>query len=129
MNDIVETRPRTGALVGAVIADIAVVIAFVALGRASHAEQVWSGLWATALPFLVGLALGWLLARAWRRPLSPLRAGIPVWLATVVGGVLVRAIFDTGTEVSFILVTAGVLLVGLVGWRAVAALARRARTV
>ncbi|GAA1958660.1 DUF3054 domain-containing protein [Microbacterium aquimaris] len=127
MSQTVQTRPRSGTVVGAVVADLAVVIAFVAIGRASHDEGVWAGLWATSFPFLVGLTAGWLLSRAWRGPLSPLRAGVPIWGATVVIGVLVRAAFGAGTEVSFIAVTAVVLLVGLLGWRAIAAPVMRSR--
>lgn len=107
--------------------DVVLVVAFAAIGRASHDTSVWSGLWTTAWPFLAGLALGWLLTRAWRAPAAPLRTGLGVWAVTVAGGMLLRAASDQGTAVPFIVVATLTLLVFLVGWRAIAALVARLR--
>jgi len=111
----------------ALAVDIVAVILFAVVGRASHAENVLIGLGTTAWPFLTALAAGWLLAFAWRAPLAPLRSGAPVWAVTVVGGMLLRAVSGQGTALAFVIVAALTLLLLLVGWRAVAALAMRGR--
>jgi hypothetical protein len=48
-----------------------------------------------------------------------------VWVGTLVGGMLLRAMTGGGVQVSFVLVAAVVLAVLLLGWRAVARLALR----
>ena len=107
--------------------DAVLVVAFAAIGRASHDAGVWSGLWHTAWPFLAGLGLGWVVTLAWRAPTAPVRTGIGVWAVTVVGGMLLRAVSGQGIAVAFIVVASLTLFVALVGWRVVAALVRRAR--
>jgi hypothetical protein len=108
--------------VPALVADVVLVVAFAAIGRASHAEGVLgpggAGLATTAWPFLVGLVAGWAAARAWRAPLAPVRTGIPVWIATVVVGMLLRAVTGQGVAVAFVVVATLTLAVFLVGWRA-----------
>jgi hypothetical protein len=48
------------------------VLLFAAIGRSSHAEFVDAlGVLTTAAPFLLGLVVGWLVARAWRCGLAP----------------------------------------------------------
>jgi hypothetical protein len=122
-------RPRAGR---ATAVDGAAVIVFAAIGRATHDGDVlgtWgSGLATTAWPFLVALALGWLACRGWRAPAAPLRTGVPIWLATVVGGMLLRALSGQGTAVPFIVVATLTLLLLLVGWRLVATFVARRRT-
>lgn len=113
---------------GAAVLDVALVVAFAAIGRASHDSDVLGGLWMTAWPFLVGLVGGWLITRAWRRPLTVIRTGIPVWLSTVVIGMLLRAVTGQGTAVAFIVVATLTLGLLLIGWRSVVALVVRART-
>lgn len=107
--------------------DVVLVIAFAAIGRASHDSDVWAGLWQTAWPFLAGLALGWLVTLAWRAPLAPVRTGLGVWAVTVVGGMLLRAVSGQGTALPFIIVASVTLLIALVGWRVIATVVRRAR--
>ena len=121
-----SVRPR--AIAVALLLDIALVVAFAALGRASHDSDVFGGLWQTAWPFLVGLALGWLVTLAWRAPLAPVRTGLGIWAATVIGGMLLRAASGQGTAPAFIIVATLTLLVLLVGWRVIAALVARRRT-
>ena len=121
-----SVRPRTIAL--ALLLDTALVVAFAALGRASHDSDVFGGLWQTAWPFLLGLALGWLLTLAWRAPLAPVRTGLGVWAATVIGGMLLRAASGQGAAPAFIIVATLTLLVLLVGWRVIVALVARRRT-
>jgi hypothetical protein len=103
--------------------DAALVVVFAALGRASHAEaNPVLGALSTAWPFLVGLGLGWALVR-WRSGHWPISVGngIGVWLITLVGGMLLRAVTGQGTAPSFVLVAAAVLAAFLLGWRWLAA--------
>ena len=120
-------RPRTRTIVLALIVDVVLVESFAALGRASHDSDVFGGLWLTAWPFLVGLGIGWLVTLAWRAPLAPVRTGLGVWAATVIGGMLLRAASGQGTALPFIIVATLTLLVLLVGWRLTAVLFARRR--
>jgi hypothetical protein len=122
---VARVRPRTILL--ALLLDIVLVVGFAALGRASHDSDVFGGLWLTAWPFLVGLGVGWLVMTAWRAPDAPVRTGLGVWAATVVGGMLLRAASGQGTALPFIIVATVTLLVLLVGWRLIAALVTRRR--
>ncbi len=110
------------AVLGALAADVACVLLFVVLGRRSHDEA--SGASSTlnvAAPFLIGLAVGWVLSpRLHARPRS-IRAGVDVWLATMVVGVLLRWFaWDRSTAFTFVLVAAAFLGLFLLGWRVVA---------
>lgn len=115
----------------ALLVDAALVVVFAAIGRATHDGDVLgpagSGLATTAWPFLVGLLLGWAVSIGWRRPLAPLRTGLPVWAVTLVVGMLLRALSGQGIAVAFIIVAGITLLLFLVGWRAIAALVARTR--
>jgi Na+/proline symporter len=104
--------------------DAALIVGFAALGRRSHEEgSSLTGILGVAAPFLVALSVGWLVARAWRAPLS-LRVGVFVWLVTVVGGLALRsAVFGRGIAPAFIAVAFVTLGVLLVGWRAAARVA------
>ena len=108
--------------------DVLAVLLFAAVGRRSHAEGLAVlGVLRTAWPFLVGVATGWLLSRAWRAPDALLAAGVPVWLGALVVGMLLRVATGAGTAPSFVVVAAISLAVLLLGWRLVArgVLARR----
>lgn len=102
-------------------ADVAAVIAFVIVGRANHDEATTIGAVAgTAAPFLIALAAAWLIARAWRSPLS-WPTGISVWLITAAGGLLVRRfVFGDGIALGFLIAGTAFLGLFLVGWRAMA---------
>ena len=115
----------------AALVDLACVLVFAAIGRASHGEAVGpTGLLTTTWPFAAGWLLGWVLvlavpsARA--RPLGPL-AGALVWVPTVVVGMLLRMATGAGVQTSFVIVATVVLGVFLLGWRGVATLVRRSR--
>lgn len=113
------TRARTTAL--ALALDLLVVVAFATTGRRSHAEGVTAaGVAVTAWPFAVGAGAGWVAARGWRAPTSVPRTGVPVWVAAVAGGMLLRRLTGEGTAASFVVVATVVLGVALLGWRAVA---------
>ena len=92
---------------------------FALVGRQSHDEGAsLAGLGRTAWPFLLGLTIGWLVLRAWRDPLPPLRTGVPLALITVAAGMLARWASDQGTALPFVIVATVFLLACLVGWRA-----------
>lgn len=109
----------------AVALDVALVTAFVLIGRGSHgsgpALLAFAG---TLWPFLTALALGWLVSFAWRRPDGLLLPGLVVWGITVGGGMLLRSLAGGGVQPSFVIVTALVLAVFLLGWRGIARLLR-----
>ncbi|GAA3766456.1 DUF3054 domain-containing protein [Microbacterium kribbense] len=115
--------------VWSLVADIVIVIVFAVAGRASHAEALdLGGIATTAWPFLAALVVGWAVTLAWRAPARPLRTGVPLWLVTLVGGMLLRVLSAQGTAVPFIIVAAVFLLITLVGWRVLArVIARRRR--
>ncbi len=108
-------------VVFAALTDVLAVVLFVVLGRRSHDEgSTLSAIFGVAAPFLIGLAAGWVVARAWRAPMA-LRTGVTVWAVTVVLGMVLRHwAWDRGTAASFIVVATLVLGTFLVGWRALA---------
>lgn len=98
--------------------DAGVVTAFVAIGRRNHDEDPGViGLLSTAAPFLVGLVVGWLVAKAWEDPM-PIRKGLTIWPITVVVGMIGRRLAGDGTALSFVIVATVFLGATLVGWRA-----------
>lgn len=120
------TRSDTRPAVLALAADIVCVIVFCAVGRRSHAEGLTvNGIAETAWPFLSGTAIGWLLARGWRRPTALVPTGVAVWVATVVVGMLLRRASSQGVAASFVVVASLVTALLLLGWRAVAAVIRK----
>jgi Protein of unknown function (DUF3054) len=113
----------------AVLLDICCVLVFVIIGRASHTKgETLGGIASTSWPFLVGLAVGWVFSRAWRRPLAVRSAGVGVWLCTVALGMVLRVVSGQGTAAAFIVVALAFLGLFLLGWRLLAKLvAREAR--
>ena len=106
--------------------DVAFVLGFVLVGRRSHAHPAdLAGIASTAWPFLVGLAAGWGVARAWRTPFAVVAVGLPIWVATVVGGMVLRHVAGQGTATPFVVVATIVLAIFLIGWRIVAAVVIR----
>jgi hypothetical protein len=110
----------------AVILDCCCVLAFVIIGRASHAQgETLAGIASTAWPFLAGLAGGWLaagLAGAWRQPFRLWPAGVGAWLGTVTLGMVFRVVSGPGTALAFIAVALAFLGLFLLGWRLLARL-------
>ena len=112
----------------AVVADVLSVLVFTVVGTINHATSGdLAHVALVGLPFLVALALGWVVVRAWRAPARPWPTGVAVWGTTVVVGLALRPLFVGGLATSFAVVTAAFLAATLLGWRAVASLvARRA---
>lgn len=107
--------PRRRPLVAFAV-DLALVTVFVVVGRASHREDR-SAFVVTLWPFAAGLVASWAAARAWRRPSAVVRTGLPVWIGTVLAGMLLRAASGQGVQVAFVVVTSIVLGAFLTGWR------------
>lgn len=106
--------------------DLAVVILFVLAGRRTHDSALVSlGTLHALWPFVASLVLAWALTRLLDLPLRGLRAGVLVWLVTLVPGMVLRALTGQGTAVPFLVVATITLAVGLLGWRVVVLLVER----
>ncbi|WP_028267074.1 DUF3054 domain-containing protein [Arthrobacter sp. MA-N2] len=110
------------------LADIVFILVFAAIGRDAHQRaDVLTGVFATAWPFLAGATIAWLAARVWRAPFRIWPAGVAVWIGTVAGGMLLRAVTGQTVVLPFIIVALISLAVFLLGYRAVIALVARVR--
>ena len=108
--------------------DLTNVLFFVATGRTAHDIDTGFGTYVrVAAPFVIALALAWLVARAWRDATS-WRTGVIVWIVTVAGGMALRRIvFDRGTALAFVIVTTLYMGAVLLGWRLIARWLERRR--
>jgi Protein of unknown function (DUF3054) len=111
--------------------DTFAVVLFVAIGRREHErDSAIAGLISTAAPFLIALAIAWLVLRAWRHPTTVWPTGIGVWAIVVVAGMLLRnVVFDDGTATAFVIVATLFLGLFIVGWRLAFAVIDRRRTI
>jgi hypothetical protein len=110
----------------AALLDVCCVLVFVVIGRASHTEgETAAGIVSTGWPFLCGLAAGWVVSRAWRRPFALRAAGLPVWLFTVALGMVLRVVSGQGIAAAFVVVALAFLGLFLLGWRLLARLVSR----
>ena len=100
----------------AALLDLVSVLAFIALGIQNHAQA--DSFLQVAAPFIAALAVAWLVAAPLRAPES-LKAGVVIWLVTLVGGMLLRRVMGEVTAATFILVAASFLAVTMLGWRGV----------
>jgi hypothetical protein len=113
-------KTRTHAWPIAVVADAVSILVFAAIGRANHGESTgMHGIWHTAWPFLLGAGLGLAFTAYQRVTPTAVRAGVRVWVWTLVIGMVVRHSIGGGTPVAFVIVAAIVLGVFLIGWRIV----------
>lgn len=111
---------------GALVADVLAVLIFVAIGLYQHGDALsTTNIVIVAWPFATGLLLGHLAIRAWRFPFRLWPHGVFVWAITLVTAMAIRTLFQAGTEVSFVIVTAITLAVLMLGWRTLALLATR----
>jgi hypothetical protein len=110
----------------AALADIVAIVVFVAIGRRNHSEgEAVDAIFTVAAPFLIALAVGWVAARAWTRPMQ-VETAFVIWPITVAIGMILRnLVFDRGTALPFIIVATVVIGVFLVGWRMLVAVAER----
>jgi hypothetical protein len=116
--------------VPALVADLAAVVVFAALGRETHEHGLDpAGVILTAAPFMAGALIGWLLSRAWRRPLAVWPSGVAVWLCAVVFGLLLRGATGGGLALAFQIVSLVTLGVFLLGWRLAVLLVTKLRRV
>lgn len=101
------------------VLDALVVLSFVVVGRDSHGFVTeWQETVRVAAPFLIALALGIVVMRAWQRPLH-LLTGLGIGVVTLVMGMLLRRfVWDDGTATTFVVVTGGWIIGLMVGWRA-----------
>ncbi|MEZ5297189.1 MAG: DUF3054 domain-containing protein [Ilumatobacteraceae bacterium] len=114
-------QPVTGRQIAVAAAiDAIAIVVFAAIGRREHDEGgAVVDVLETAAPFLIGLALAWLIVRAWRHPLS-VYVGLAVWPITVLAGMILRnLVFDRGTAAPFVVVATLFIGACLVGWRLV----------
>lgn len=113
----------------AVVADVAVLVAFVLIGRRSHHEDAGlAGLLRVWWPFAVGLAVAYLVTGLRRAPLAWGRA-VGAWLVTVGVGMTLRITVEgRGFKVAFTIVTLVFVGAGMLGWRAVVRAVRSAGT-
>jgi peptidoglycan/LPS O-acetylase OafA/YrhL len=102
----------------AIISDIALILAFSALGRDAHQRSgTFLGVLDTAWPFLAGAAASWLVFRAWRRPLVPWPTGVVVWMGALLVGMGLRALTGQSVVLPFVVVATITLGVPLLGYR------------
>ena len=124
----IDSDERTRPALTALATDVVCLVVFCTIGRRSHAEGLTlSGIAQTAWPFLTGAAVGWLVARGWRRPVAVVPTGVVVWVCTIAVGMLLRRATSQGVSASFVVVASLVTALFLVGWRVVAALMLRTR--
>lgn len=114
---------------GWLLLDVAWLVVFAAIGRASHDEGVTAvGVAAVAWPFVAGYAVGVLVTGLRRTPRSLGRA-LPTWLIAVAVAMAIRTVLEGALPpISFIVVALAFSGAGLLGWRVVALLIGRRRT-
>lgn len=106
---------------GALVGDLLVVLLFVAIGFVQHGTPLtMQNLILVGWHFALGVLLGHLAIRAWRAPFRIWPHGVFVWAITLATAMALRTLFSAGTELSFVIVTAVVTAVGMLGWRAIA---------
>ena len=110
----------------AAVADLAVIVLFVAIGRRSHHEDAGTaGFLRVLWPFAVGLVIGWLATGLYRAPIA-LRRGVPAWLITVAVGVALR-IAVQGHDFAPTFIVISLVFIGgcMLGWRGVVGILSR----
>lgn len=124
------TAPRLPVALTIVI-DVILVAVFCVIGRLSHAEGVFSdipGLLNTTWPFLVATLAAHAVMLIRGTQADRMLPGAVIWAVTVVLGLLLRALSGQGTALAFMIVATLTLALFLLGWRAIVALVRRARS-
>lgn len=110
-------------MVRALLIDLGLVVLFSLIGRASHGSELsLTGVLTTAWPFLVSAAAGSVVAWTGLRQRPWWLQGAVVWAITVVFGVVLRLRGGETAQPGFVIVTAVVLALFLIGWRGAAVL-------
>lgn len=98
--------------------DLALVLIFAIVGRASHTEGLGLvGIAQTAWPFLVACLFAWIVVALRNDDGFDWRSGLIVWLVTVVGGLGLRILGGDGAAWPFVIVATTFLAAVLFGWR------------
>lgn len=101
--------------------DVAIVLAFAAVGRRNHSEGITpDGVLDTGWPFLVGAVVGHLLALTLRGGAAGIAAGVAIWACAIAVGMTLRRATGDGTDPAFVVVATLVLGAFLLGWRLIA---------
>jgi len=126
---VAETPERRFPPWVAALADLAVLVVFVVVGRRNHHEDAGVvGFLRVWWPFAVALVVAWSVAGLWRTPLAWGRV-VTAWLITVGLGMALRIVVeDREFKIAFTIVTLVFVGAGMLGWRAVVRW-RRARVV
>lgn len=103
--------------------DLAWVLIFAVIGRLSHGEPADPlGVIFTAWPFVVALVGTTVALIGMNRATEQLLNGAIAWLGTLVFGMWIRAdAAGGGIQPSFVIVAGSFLIVGMLGWRFIAA--------
>jgi Protein of unknown function (DUF3054) len=112
----------------AALADLLVIVVFVAVGRRSHHEDAGTaGFFRVLWPFAVGLVVGWLATGLYRAPMV-FRRAVAAWLITVAVGVVLRIVVQGHDFAPTFIVIASVFIGGcMLGWRGVVTTVSRRR--
>ena len=102
-----------------IIIDLVAVLAFAATGRASHGLDVM-GVFHTAWPFVVALAVAWGALVVLRSQGYGPRAAVLVWIVTLAGGMGLRLASGDTAAPAFVIVATLFLAAAFGGWRLVA---------
>ena len=111
---------------GWLLIDLVLVVVFAAVGRASHGESP-VGAFLTAWPFLVACVAAWIVLLVLQDDGLGWRAGLIVWLVTLIGGMALRDASGDTAAVAFMIVATIFLGVTVLGWRMIARAMRRRR--
>lgn len=111
------------------IIDGSLIVIFAVIGVSSHdGDLSVANIARVAIPFLLPYLLLAVAIKPTRLIHNIFPTGIALWLITVVLGPILRAVmFDDTSALAFILVTAGVLGVFLIGRRSISTLVTRRR--
>ena len=100
--------------------DALLLLAFAWGGLRNHEESsTFVDVLTTALPFIVGLMLAWVVATVRGFDVFTYQFGLFAWGATLFFGMPLRSLLGDGTALSFVLVAAAVIGLLLVGWRVI----------
>jgi Protein of unknown function (DUF3054) len=115
VTDAADRAPRPWI---AAVADLAVVVVFVVIGRRSHHEDAgFVGFLRVWWPFAIGLGIAWAVTGLRHAPLAWRRVAAG-WLVTVGAGMILRVVVEGhDLSIAFTIVTLLFVGAGMFGWR------------